>query len=184
MRSVSAVPRSDGLIRVPVGLLTCAAMTIPGGRGLLLGIATAAVLVVGIPASAAPAAQAAPSNGRAVAALVAKTNEARQAAGCPSVEVDDGLRGVAQRHASDMARHRYLEHENREGETAGERIGTAGYRDFHGENLAHGYPTAAEVLQVWMESAGHRENIENCAFTAIGVGYDPNGHYWVQDFGA
>jgi uncharacterized protein YkwD len=34
-----------------------------------------------------------------------------------------------------------------------------------------------------MNSAGHRNNILNCSFTALGVGYEPNGDYWVQDFG-
>jgi uncharacterized protein YkwD len=175
MRSVSAVARSDELIRAQVRLLTSAAMT------TILGVGMAAVLAVVVPASAAPAAH---SSGSAAAALVAETNEARRAAGCSPLDIDQQLRSVAQEHASEMARHRYLEHENRDGESSSERIDDAGYRNFHGENLAHGYPTAAKVMQVWMESAGHRENIENCTFTAIGVGYDPNGHYWVQDFGA
>jgi uncharacterized protein YkwD len=99
------------------------------------------------------------------------------------VKVDERLRSIAQEHATDMARHGYLEHEDRDGTSSDERIGSAGYDTVTGENLAHGYASAAEVMNVWMRSAGHRENLEDCAFTHIGVGYSPNGHYWVQDFG-
>jgi uncharacterized protein YkwD len=35
----------------------------------------------------------------------------------------------------------------------------------------------------WMKSPGHRANILNCKFRYIGVGQNPVGQYWVQDFG-
>lgn len=141
------------------------------------------VLFCGATAAAAPAAQAAVSGKKPVADLIARTNAIRAEAGCSPVKADERLRSVAQKHASDMARHGYLEHEDRNGTTSDERISSAGYRNVTGENVAHGYPTAAEVIKVWMGSAGHRANIEDCAFTHIGVGFVPDGHYWVQDFG-
>jgi uncharacterized protein YkwD len=150
-------------------------------RGFL-GAAIIAVLFCGTAAAAAPAAHAAMS-GKRVAEVVAETNAIREAAGCTPVEADEQLRSVAQEHASDMARRGHMEHGDGDGTTSGERISAAGYEDLHGENVASGYATAAEVMDAWMSSAGHRENIEDCAFTAIGVGYAPNGHYWVQDFG-
>ena len=55
-----------------------------------------------------------------------------------------------------------------------------------GENIAAGYPTPAAVMDAWMNSAGHRANILNCAFAEIGVGHatgGPFGAYWTQDFG-
>ena len=56
-----------------------------------------------------------------------------------------------------------------------------------GENIAAGYQSPSEVVEGWMESEGHRENILNPAFTKIGVGYHYTGtdmvHYWVQMFG-
>jgi uncharacterized protein YkwD len=154
-------------------------MTNSGRYGVLIGVVAAAVLGVAIPAATASAA---PAAGQAVSALVAQTNDARRAAGCGPVEVDENLRSVAQQHAADMARMGYLEHSNREGESTGDRVEGATSYDSYAENLAHGYPTAAEVLAVWMGSPGHRENIENCDYTAIGVGYVADGHYWVQDF--
>ena len=45
---------------------------------------------------------------------------------------------------------------------------------------------AADVVEQWMDSPGHRANILNDEFTHIGVGYyhtkDGYRHYWVQMF--
>jgi uncharacterized protein YkwD len=49
-----------------------------------------------------------------------------------------------------------------------------------------GYRTPAAVMAGWMDSDGHRANILNCDFEAIGVGLarDSNGTaYWTQVFG-
>jgi uncharacterized protein YkwD len=151
--------------------------------GRILGIALVPLLFCGATAAAAPAAQAAGAARNLAADVIARTNAIRKEAGCAPVKADERLRSIAQEHASDMARHGYLEHEDRDGTSSDERIGSAGYGNVSGENLAHGYASSAEVMDVWMRSPGHRENIEDCAFTHIGVGYAPNGHYWAQDFG-
>jgi uncharacterized protein YkwD len=39
-----------------------------------------------------------------------------------------------------------------------------------GENIAWGYATAAQNVQAWMDSPGHRANILNASFTHLGVG--------------
>lgn len=54
-----------------------------------------------------------------------------------------------------------------------------------GENLGRGQNTAQAIVNGWMNSAGHRKNILNQAFTEIGVGYaeDSRGtKYWTQMF--
>lgn len=51
-----------------------------------------------------------------------------------------------------------------------------------GENIAKGQQTAAEVVEAWMNSEGHRANILNKNYTHIGVGYVANGNYWTQMF--
>jgi len=54
-----------------------------------------------------------------------------------------------------------------------------------GENIAAGQQTAESVVQAWMNSQGHRENILNASYTEIGVGYTSGGsmgHYWTQMF--
>ncbi|WP_027338635.1 CAP domain-containing protein [Halonatronum saccharophilum] len=54
-----------------------------------------------------------------------------------------------------------------------------------GENIAQGQPTAQAVMDAWMDSPGHRENILSEEFTYIGVGLAKDGQgntYWVQMF--
>lgn len=54
-----------------------------------------------------------------------------------------------------------------------------------GENIAYGQRTPEEVMKAWMNSSGHRANILNPNFTAIGVGYYENANgtdYWCQLF--
>jgi uncharacterized protein YkwD len=54
-----------------------------------------------------------------------------------------------------------------------------------GENIAVGQTTAAQVVNSWMNSPGHRANILNREYTHLGVGYAAGGtyrHYWTQMF--
>lgn len=56
-----------------------------------------------------------------------------------------------------------------------------------GENIAAGQRSAAAVMDSWMNSQGHKENIMNNKFKKIGVGLVivPNemySYYWVQMF--
>lgn len=54
-----------------------------------------------------------------------------------------------------------------------------------GENIAWGQRSPEEVVNAWMNSAGHRKNIMNPNFTTIGVGYYENvkgTDYWCQLF--
>lgn len=61
----------------------------------------------------------------------------------------------------------------------------AGTGIMSGENIAVGQVSAAEVMDAWMNSDGHRANILEDAFTTIGLAcYEHNGKkYWVQLFG-
>lgn len=54
-----------------------------------------------------------------------------------------------------------------------------------GENIAWGQRTPEQVMNGWMNSAGHRANILNPKYTSIGVGYYQNEkgtNYWTQLF--
>ncbi|MFF5996373.1 SafA/ExsA family spore coat assembly protein [Lysinibacillus sp. KU-BSD001] len=51
-----------------------------------------------------------------------------------------------------------------------------------GENIAKGQTSAAQVVNDWMNSPGHRANIMNTSYTHIGIGYVADGHYWTQMF--
>lgn len=54
-----------------------------------------------------------------------------------------------------------------------------------GENIAYGSSTAEGVMDMWMNSEGHRANILTARFTSIGIGcvYYEGTYYWVQCFG-
>ena len=55
----------------------------------------------------------------------------------------------------------------------------------YGENIAYGQNSPQQVMNQWMNSAGHRANILNPNFTAMGVGHYENASgtdYWVQLF--
>lgn len=55
-----------------------------------------------------------------------------------------------------------------------------------GENLAAGQRSPVEVVNDWMDSPCHRENLLNPAFTELGIGIRYGGrygYYWVQEFG-
>jgi uncharacterized protein YkwD len=105
----------------------------------------------------------------------------------PPVTLSGTLGSVALGHASDMASNNYFEHEDLSGHTPADRVRAVGYREkLVGENIAFGPRTAEEVVQGWMDSPGHCENIMDPRFMEMGVAY-ASGHakrglYWVQVF--
>lgn len=115
--------------------------------------------------------------------VVSLTNAARAKAGCGPLRRDDRLDNAALGHSLDMSTKVYFSHDSKDGRTFSDRILAAGYTSPGGENIARGQTTAAEVVQAWMDSPGHRRNILDCTFTTIGVGYAQHGDYWTQDFG-
>ena len=119
--------------------------------------------------------------------VVQLVNAQRAKVGCRGLAVDARLSRAAQAHSADMARRRYFSHTSPDGRTFVQRIRAQGNPGTRlGENIAAGYRTPSTVMTAWMKSAGHRANILNCRFTAIGVGYatgGPYGTYWTQDFG-
>jgi uncharacterized protein YkwD len=82
-----------------------------------------------------------------------------------------------------MAQRKYFSHTTPEGVTFDQRIRAAGYSKPAAENIAQGQRSAEQVMQSWMQSKGHRDNILNCDYNTIGVAVDTNGWYWTQDFG-
>jgi len=116
--------------------------------------------------------------------VVELSNQERAAAGCnrPLV-VDNRLAAAAQGHSTDMATRNYFSHTTPDGVDFAARITEAGYPRPAAENIAKGQRTAEQVMQSWMNSDGHRRNILNCEYAAIGVGLDTRGWYWTQDFG-
>lgn len=124
------------------------------------------------------------ASGSGVAAqVVTLTNKARAGAGCAALRVDPRITRAAQAHSDDMSRRDYFEHDSLDGRSFADRIRAAGYASPGAENIAFGQRSAAEVMQAWLTSPGHRRNILDCELVTIGVGYTADGSYWTQDFG-
>ncbi|MFV2194716.1 CAP domain-containing protein [Nocardiopsis sp. LOL_012] len=113
--------------------------------------------------------------------VVDLTNAERAAAGCDPLRVDARLTAAAQEHSEDMDARGYMSHYSPEGEGPGGRASRHGYDSWGAENVAKGQTSAAQVVESWMNSEGHRRNILNCGLVAIGVG--ESGYAWTQLFG-
>ncbi|MEV0900112.1 CAP domain-containing protein [Actinoplanes sp. NPDC049802] len=117
--------------------------------------------------------------------ILALANRHRRDAGCGPLTLDRRLIEAANRHAADMARRGYFDHESPRGERAGSRVTDAGYEwSRYGENIARGQDSPYQVMNEWMESPGHRRNILDCRLDQMGVGLalsDRGTPYWVQE---
>lgn len=129
---------------------------------------------------------------RVRAELLTRIDAERRRARRQPLALDTRLDLAAQRHAEDMLARSYFAHRGPSGTTVRERARAAGYEwSAIGENLAEGQQSVKEVVEGWMRSAAHRENILDRRFTQTGVGLalgrDPKtGEYrilWVQTFG-
>ena len=111
----------------------------------------------------------------------------RSFAPAPPLTLDRTLDSVAHGHAADMAEHNYFEHQDLAGHTPADRVRAVGYREkLVGENIAFGPRTADEVVQGWLDSPGHCENIMDPRFAQMGIayaaGHAKRGLFWVQLF--
>lgn len=119
------------------------------------------------------------------------TNQQRTALGLPPLSWNEQLTTAARKHSEDMATRGFFDHTNPSGIDAAQRVSNAGYSyNWTGENIASGYPSPTKVMEGWMNSPGHRQNILSPNYRELGVGYhmrrdDPKNmtHYWTQNFG-
>lgn len=120
--------------------------------------------------------------------LLTSTNAARAREGVPLLHLNDALNQVAECHAEAMANGGYFDHIDNQGRGVGERLLAAGYNyRWCGENISAGKSNADDVIQWWLTSPAHRDNMLKPEFTDVGFGYcfiaqDKNSfhHYWVQ----
>lgn len=126
------------------------------------------------------------------AQVVDLVNQHRAALGLSQLAVSPTLQSAAVWKSRHMAYYGYLQHDDPAppvARTVADRLAACGYPIGSvgwGENIAYGYSTAQSVMNAWLASPGHKANIENASFRAIGVGVAraSNGaYYWTQDFG-
>ncbi|UKS61528.1 CAP domain-containing protein [Bacillus toyonensis] len=115
--------------------------------------------------------------------VVELTNAERTKQGLPALKIDTELSKVARVKSEDMQKNNYFDHNSPTYGSPFDMMKKFGISyTSAGENIAQGQRTPEEVVQAWMNSAGHRANILNNGFTHIGVGYVESGNYWTQQF--
>ncbi len=102
--------------------------------------------------------------------IIALTNQARERMGLPALRVNKSLNEAARRKAADMFAFNYWAHVSPSGRTPWSFFQEVGYRyTVAGENLAKDFTDADSVVQAWMASPTHRDNIVDARFRDIGV---------------
>lgn len=121
------------------------------------------------------------------AAIFYETNRQRVKHGLPVFQFDYALYVCTHNHSVDMVNHNFFSHTSVvEGKNSmTDRLSQVGYTNcWAAENIAYcdvksSYATTAQkLLEMWMNSKGHRENILNPKYTHLGCGialyYDEN----------
>lgn len=113
--------------------------------------------------------------------VVILVNKEREKAGLKPLTSHNSLSVMALDKANDMYNNNYFSHSSPTYGTPFNMMKSYGIRyTYAGENIAKGQRTPQEVMNAWMNSKGHRQNILSPNFTSIGTAYY-NG-VWVQEF--
>ncbi|MCP4428900.1 MAG: hypothetical protein GY803_30825 [Chloroflexi bacterium] len=125
--------------------------------------------------------------------VIRLTNIERTSRGLYPLKRNLDLIDAARLHNQDMIDNNFTDHIGSDDSTPAERACRAGYTPYGwgdcyvGENIAWGYTTPSSVVQGWMNSQGHKDNILNPNYREIGVGHNVGGtygNYWTMGLGA
>jgi len=101
--------------------------------------------------------------------LLTFTNQKRQENGLKPLVINDQLSQAAEQKATHMFANNYWAHIAPDGTTPWSFIKNSGYDYLYaGENLARGYTTASAVVDAWMASPSHRENMLSKNYNDVG----------------
>jgi uncharacterized protein YkwD len=139
------------------------------------------------------------SLGAVAEATLCLLNGERADHGLAPLAGNEQLGAAASAYAQDLVAGSYFSHTGRDGSDVLDRIERTGYIQPDaewalGENLAWGtgaLATPGSIMQAWMNSPGHRENILNPSYREIGIGIvtgnpahsDGAGATYVTEFG-
>ena len=98
-------------------------------------------------------------------------NEERALRSSQTLKTSELLQKAAQQKANDMAQRGYFDHIDPDGKYPWYWFNEIGYSyEYAGENIAIHFFDSKDLLNAWMNSSAHRENILNNSFTEIGIG--------------
>jgi uncharacterized protein YkwD len=99
-------------------------------------------------------------------------NAERERIGQHHLTWNDRLFTAARGHSTDMATNDFFDHMGSDGRSFSQRITDSGYTwRAAAENIGAGQLSAQHIVDSWMNSPGHRENMLNDAYCEAGVGY-------------
>lgn len=102
--------------------------------------------------------------------IISLTNQERSVAGLNTLNQNSKLTAAAMAKAENMFEEQYWDHFGPNGETPWQFITAAGYNYVYaGENLAKGFRTSEGVVEAWMASPTHRDNILSKNYKDIGI---------------
>ncbi len=102
--------------------------------------------------------------------VISLTNLERENRGLPALSNNSRLASAALAKANNMISEQYWDHFGPNGETPWQFIKAAGYTYIYaGENLAKGFKSAEGVVQAWMASPTHRDNLLSGNYKEIGI---------------
>jgi uncharacterized protein YkwD len=161
------------------------ALSLSQPRLVLCALAVVVGMLLAAPSASAeqacPAANATPAKAtkrEILNATLCELNRERAHHGLRALKLNEKLSAAARGHVHDIAKRNYFSHDTLGGGSFVDRIRKQGYlKGAHkwlvGENLAwgsRGYSRPRVIMQMWMNSAGHRANILNASFKEIGIG--------------
>ena len=101
--------------------------------------------------------------------LLEETNREREGKGIQPLRLDQELSDAALYKAKNMFGQNYWAHNSPSGDTPWTFFKKAGYSYVYaGENLARGFDKSEEVVDAWMKSSSHRENLLSSYYQDIG----------------
>jgi uncharacterized protein YkwD len=102
--------------------------------------------------------------------VIQQVNAQRINNGETPLAINGELMLAAKLKAEDMAKKGYFSHQGPDGSMAWNWMDKVGYNySYAGENLAINFFDAQDVVDAWMQSPSHRENILNKDFAEVGV---------------
>ncbi len=111
-----------------------------------------------------------PSNEITAANVLRLMNDYRASAGLAPLHSDERLDLAAADRMHQMEEESFWSHESPRGESPFQWLDRHAYRyRAAGENLAYGFETARLLVQSWMESRGHRDNILSSDYEDCGI---------------
>lgn len=114
-----------------------------------------------------------------------KVASIRQAQGLSRLRADRDLEAAALQQAANMQRAGRMAHDTGRGRDFASRMRGRETGGAAAENIAYGRFDLDRVIDVWMNSAGHRRNILDERFSRFGLAYvadpkDPERRYWAM----